>query len=192
MITTETNLGSLILSQVNAILEKTDYEDSEKLVDAILIAESIFLAGAGRSGLVDRFFAMRLMHLGLHPHLVGDTTTPALQGGDLLIAISNSGETLGPRIVMEKAKKIGATTVLITNANSTKSSMATIAAALVRLHVDDQLTLPLKEGEGINLAPMGTLFELAALVFLEGVIASIIHRKQLKEAELRKLHANLE
>lgn len=35
-----------------------------------------------------RGLAMRLMHLGFDSHVVGDTTTPALAAGGLLIASS--------------------------------------------------------------------------------------------------------
>ena len=37
--------------------------------------------GAGRSGLVAKAFAMRLMHLGLEAFVVGETITPALNKG---------------------------------------------------------------------------------------------------------------
>ena len=49
--------------------------------------------GAGRSGLAAKAFAMRLMHLGFNVYLVGETTTPAVQPDDLVIAVSGSGET---------------------------------------------------------------------------------------------------
>jgi Predicted sugar phosphate isomerase involved in capsule formation len=44
--------------------------------------------GAGRSGLVAKAFAMRLMHLGMISYVVGETITPALQTGDLIVVLS--------------------------------------------------------------------------------------------------------
>ncbi len=55
----------------------------------------VFVAGAGRSGLVLRMAAMRLMHLGMTVHVAGDTTTPAISSGDLLLVASGSGTTSG-------------------------------------------------------------------------------------------------
>ena len=39
--------------------------------------------------------AMRLMHLGLTVHVVGETTAPAIRSNDLLLAASGSGTTAG-------------------------------------------------------------------------------------------------
>jgi D-arabinose 5-phosphate isomerase GutQ len=40
--------------------------------------------------------------------------------------------------------------------------------------------------------PMGTVFELSTLVFLEATISHIIHEKGIAEEEMRARHANLE
>jgi 6-phospho-3-hexuloisomerase len=40
--------------------------------------------------------------------------------------------------------------------------------------------------------PMGTVFELSTLVYLEAVIAEIIFDKGLTEEGMRAIHANLE
>ena len=69
----------------------------------------VFVAGAGRSGLVLRMFAMRLMHFGPTVHVAGDTTTPAISSGDLLLVASGSGTTSG--VVNSRRETVfGATT----------------------------------------------------------------------------------
>jgi D-arabinose 5-phosphate isomerase GutQ len=40
--------------------------------------------------------------------------------------------------------------------------------------------------------PMGTVFELSTLTFLEATISQIIHEKGIPEEEMRARHANLE
>ncbi|MDF9393271.1 hypothetical protein [Methylococcus capsulatus] len=40
--------------------------------------------------------------------------------------------------------------------------------------------------------PMGTVFELSTLLFLEATISHIIHEKGIPEEEMRTRHANLE
>jgi len=44
----------------------------------ILDAKRIYVTGAGRSGLIARAFAMRLLHLGFDVFVVGETVTPAI------------------------------------------------------------------------------------------------------------------
>ena len=51
--------------------------------------------------------AMRLMHLGLTVHIAGDTTTPAITSGDLLLVASGSGTTSGVVKSAETARKPG-------------------------------------------------------------------------------------
>lgn len=63
------------------------------MIEEIRNSDRIFVVGTGRSELVGKAFAMRLMHLGFNVHVVGEVTTPAIRDKDCLIAISGSGET---------------------------------------------------------------------------------------------------
>jgi len=40
--------------------------------------------------------------------------------------------------------------------------------------------------------PMGSVFELSTLIFLEAVVSYIIHERNLTEEEMRAVHANME
>lgn len=68
-------------------------EDAEKLVNGILGAKKVFVAGAGRSGFMGKSFAMRMMHMGIDAYVPGETTTPNFEKDDILIIGSGSGET---------------------------------------------------------------------------------------------------
>lgn len=59
----------------------------------ILDAHRIFVTGLGRTGLMARGFAMRLMHLGRRVYHVGDVITPAIRKGDLLVICSRTGRS---------------------------------------------------------------------------------------------------
>ncbi|MGZ4892148.1 MAG: SIS domain-containing protein, partial [Halobacteriota archaeon] len=87
----------IIAANVQAIADEIDYYEVKTLVTDILAAQQnhkrLFVMGAGRSGLVVKGFAMRLMHLGFNVYVVGETVTPAVETDDLLIVISGSGET---------------------------------------------------------------------------------------------------
>jgi 6-phospho-3-hexuloisomerase len=82
-----------ILGELQAAIRATSLDAVEKLTEILLGARCTFVAGAGRSGLVAKAFCMRLMHLGLPAHPVGETATPALRRSDVLVVASGSGET---------------------------------------------------------------------------------------------------
>ena len=51
----------------------------------------IFVCGAGRCQYMLRAFCMRLMHLGFRAHVAGDTATPAVEPGDLVVIADGAG-----------------------------------------------------------------------------------------------------
>ena len=68
-------LGASIIANEKLVSQA----EMERFADAILKADRIFVAGAGRSGFVARAFANRLMHMGLTVYFVGEPTTPAIK-----------------------------------------------------------------------------------------------------------------
>ena len=85
----------LVLDEISEVFQRVDPAQVAALVTELRLADRIFVTGAGRSGLVLKMAAMRLMHLGLTVHVVGETTAPAIRAGDLLLAASGSGTTAG-------------------------------------------------------------------------------------------------
>ncbi|MDD1633694.1 MAG: 3-hexulose-6-phosphate synthase, partial [Methylococcaceae bacterium] len=104
----------LIIDKISGILAATDESYNLKLTNMLDSANRIFVSGAGRSGLVCKFFAMRLMHSGYDVSVVGEIVTPSIKRGDLLIIISGSGETEQLIAFTKKAKEVGANILLIT------------------------------------------------------------------------------
>lgn len=174
---------SLILTKITSILEATPDSHEKTLVEMLDNAKRIFISGAGRSKLVGNFFAMRLMHGGYDVSVVGEIVTPSIKSGDLLIIISGSGETEQLIAFTKKAKEIGAKIALISaKDDSTIGDMA-------------DLTLQIGRNEQygkVRGMPMGTVFELSTLVFLEATISHVIHEKGIEEEVMRSRHANLE
>ena len=74
-----------ILKELGQAVSGIREEELQKAADLILGAGQIFCDGLGRSGLSCKAFAMRLMHLGCRSYFVGETTTTAIQKGDLLL-----------------------------------------------------------------------------------------------------------
>ena len=175
-------------NHIRNIKKDLDLAKVQELIDAIEGARSIFVMGAGRSGFVAKAFAMRLMHLGYNVYVVGETVTPRIKKEDLPIAISGSGETTSVVNISRKAKElIGSKLVAITqNKDSTLAKMSDIVVLL------KGKTKTEKNDEIARIAPLGTMFELTALIFLDGLIAELMKIKNLTEKDLEARHAVLE
>ena len=187
---------SEILKHLQGSPKKLRSRQVHGFINALLGAKRVFVVGAGRSGLVVRAFAMRLMHLGVDVHVIGETITPALRNDDLLVAVSGSGETSFAVSAAKTAKGIGTKIAVITS--YPRSTLAKLSDYLITLpgrtkiasiksHLDRQIV-----GEYASLAPLGTLFEITTLVFLDSVIASLMVKLGQKEEELRARHATIE
>ncbi len=175
--------SKFILDKLSGILEVTDKSKSTQLLELVANAGRTFIGGAGRSLLVSRFFAMRLVHAGYNVNMIGEVVTPAIKAGDLLVLVSGSGgtETLLPFV--KKAKSVGAKLVVISMKKA--SPMADAADLVIQIGQDD--SFPLTKG-----MPMGSQFELSTLIFLEAAISELVHAKDLTEEGMRAIHANLE
>ncbi len=172
-------ISDKILGEINSILDQVGDEEVENLVNLLLKSERIFVSGLGRSGLVARSFAMRLMHLGLKVLVVGDITTPAIGTGDLLIAISGSGETCIIQHIVQKSKELNATILLITSKEN--ASIAEIS--------DHVLVLPdIKE----PVLPLKSAFEAATYILLDTAVIIVMDKTGITSGEMMQRHSNLE
>ncbi len=190
---------------VEFISKAIDYlkkEQVQAMIDLLVKAyrensrRKILIMGAGRSGLVGRAFAMRLLHLGYNVYVLGDTIVPSIGKDDIVIAISGSGRTKLIVTAAEAAKKVGAKVIAITSyPDSPLGKLADIVVEVPgRTKAATEIDYFARQILGIHepLAPLGTLFEDTALVFLDGVIVELMHRLGKNEEELRSRHANIE
>ncbi len=74
-----------VLAEITTCLHLVSGESLAQAGAMIEDAPRIFVSGAGRSGLIMRALGTRLMHLGKTVHVVGESTTPSIQAGELLI-----------------------------------------------------------------------------------------------------------
>ncbi|KPD00710.1 3-hexulose-6-phosphate isomerase [Geobacillus sp. BCO2] len=108
------NLIETIFLEIEQVFSKFEHRNIEYVVACLQKAKRIFVTGEGRSGLMGKAFAMRLMHLGAMVYVVGETVTPSIQSGDTLIAISGSGETKQTVWIAEKARQLGCKVIAFT------------------------------------------------------------------------------
>jgi len=156
----------------------------------------VLVMGAGRSGLVGRSFAMRLLHLGYNAYVLGETIVPAIGEKDIAIAISGSGRTKLILTAAEAAKEAKATLITITSyADSPIGKISDVVVEIPgRTKYSNNEDYFARQILGITepLAPLGTLFEDTTQVFLDGIVADLMVRLKKTEEDLRVVHANIE
>ena len=189
-------IANFILNALNVLRKPQVEKFVDLLVEVYRSHKKVLVMGAGRSGLVGRAFAMRLKHLGFDVYVLGDTIVSPVKQGDVVIAISGSGRTALIVTAAEAAKSVGAKIVAITT--FVDSPLARIADIVVEVpgrtkvsRVEDYFA---RQVLGLHepLAPLGTLFEDTTMVFLDAVVAELMHRLGKSEEDLRQSHANIE
>lgn len=174
------------LSACFADLEEDQLKDMETRIRQ---ADKIFVAGAGRSLMMIRGLAMRLMHMGFRSYVVGETVTPAIEPGDLLIIASGSGSTGTLTVIAEKCKKIGAELALITTMPD--SPIGKLADCIVEVKA---ATTKSDANTRKTFQPGANTFEQSVLLIGDAIFIDIISDGNLEEKNeiLMKKHANLE
>lgn len=175
------------LSEIGAVFDSLSADAADRMCDEILRARRIACYGVGREGLMMKALCMRLMHLGLDAHMVGDMTTPPVGTGDLLIASAGPGVFSTVMALLTVAREAGARTMVVT-AQPTGPAPA-IADVVIALPAQ---TMANDRGGPASLLPMGSLYEAAQLVFFD--LISILLREKTGQSpdQMRARHTNLE
>ncbi|MFP4052510.1 MAG: SIS domain-containing protein [Phycisphaerae bacterium] len=171
--------GRELLARISTVMEEADWAAILELARMIPTVNRSFITGAGRSGLVARSFGMRLMHAGLPVFIPGETITPAAAEGDLLVAISCTGQTGYTEYLAGRAKSLGARVVVLTS--QPDSPLGSIA--------DKVVVIPACAEDIVTRA---AVFEHAASLCLDAVFNVLSKVLKLDAATYQKRHANLE
>ncbi len=175
-----------IAAEVRDALSYTRGEELDRLVDAIMSSRRIFCTGQGRSGLVMKAFGMRLVHLGLNAHVVGESTTPAIEPGDLLVTITGSGQTRTTFAIVEAAEDRGADIAVLTA--HPDSPVCEMAGIVVEVHAP----ITSDSDHDRSIQPPGSLFEQTALLLCDAMVMALMQPLGTTEDEMRARHTKLE
>ena len=170
-----------VLRELGEIAGRLKQAELEALADRILEADRVYVTGMGRSGLMARAFAMRLMHLGLSVHVVGETTTPSIEEGDLLLCCTRYGRSGSLLHYIRMAHAANATAAVITMDPGSPMAKEAEDVLLVPVGADDETRQPL-----------GTLFEQFLLLTLDALVIVLMEKRGFTEREMARLHTNLE
>jgi len=183
----QADLLDVVLSEITGVVQRVEREDIRRLTDVLAGAPRIFAAGEGRSGFMAKAFAMRLMHLGLPVHVIGESTTPSVQRGDVLVAISGSGTTTGTVRVAQQTVTVGAAVHAVTT--DPDSPLATLAATVLLLPAATKYRRP---GESETVQPLSSLFDQVTHIALDVVCLLLAQRQGVDNVAAAAAHANTE
>ena len=183
-----TQYAKEIVDELAHVVHSISETDTKQFAERILQAKKIFIAGAGRSGLMARAFAMRLMQMGFETYVVGETITPNIDEDDILILGTGSGETKSLVLMAEKAKKLNASIAVATIfRHSTIGKLADLSVVLPAQPKTGGV-----DGGYKSIQPMGALFEQSLLVFYDAVILQLMAMQGADSDTMFTRHANLE
>jgi len=177
----------LIRSRIDDVLREVDRVVREVDVDALMVllaamgnVRRTFFAGQGRSGLVARAVAMRWMHMGVTAYVAGETVTPAIGAGDVLVCLSASGRTAATVDHARTARAAGARIVVLT-----ATPGGPVAAT-------SDLVVVIPAGTGVATRQhAGSLFEQACLILGDALCGVFQEMHGVPDRELNRRHANL-
>ncbi|MBU7567323.1 6-phospho-3-hexuloisomerase [Weissella hellenica] len=170
------------VNEVMSLVKETQLVEAEKIIDK---NKRIFILGAGRSGLMAKGFAMRLMHIGYSVFVIGETITPSIQPGDVLIAVSGSGKTGSVLNPSKKAKENDVKVVSVTSdANSPLGQIG-----------DATIVVPgaTKSGDGVkSIQLLSTLFDQSVHITLDVLCLMLSRRDNISNDTAKATHSNME
>jgi 6-phospho-3-hexuloisomerase len=180
-------MATQAIREVGAVLAALASTDAERMCNEILHARRIACYGVGREGLMMKAFCMRLMHLGLNAHVVGDMTTPPIGEGDLLIVSAGPGAFSTVLALMGVAKESGSRTMVVTAQPQGKAAQqADVVICLPAQTMANDQTAP------TSILPMGSLYEAAQLVFFDLISIMLRDKTGQTPEDMRRRHTNLE
>ncbi len=157
-----------------------DFDRAVELIDAC--GGRVVLTGMGKSGIICRKIAATMRSTGtpalfMHPAEAIHGDLGMVAGGDLVVAISNSGTTDEILNLVAVLRRIGVVLIAITS--NPESPLATTAD----LHLDVGVR---REACPMNLAP--TASTTAALALGDALAMSVSVKKGFKEEDFARLH----
>ena len=170
-----------VLAEMRDVFGRMPADAVPQLAHEIANAPRILICGVGRNGFVLQAFAMRLMHLGLDAHFVGQIATPPIRKGDLLLAALAMGRLPTADAIIASAKAAGARIAVI-SARPELVQAADLVVPLPAQTMADPMT---------SILPLGSPFELALSLLCDLAVVELMTRLGRSNADLAARHTNL-
>ncbi len=183
--------ASRSLEELGGVMNALSSSEIEGMERELLGAGRIALYGVGREGLVMRALAMRLYHLGVDAHVVGDMSCPPLGRGDLLAVSAGPGAFSTVIALMRTARGAGARTAVFTAQPSGEAPG--MADRVLTVPAQTMATDTAEGGaERASVLPMGSLYEIALWLTADLLVRDLQERRGTGYQAMRARHTNLE
>lgn len=178
-----------VSGEVQSVLNNVSEEEAVTLSELLIQAKRIFVFGEGRSGLMAKAFAMRLMHGGFTVFVVGETVTPSIQEDDLLVLISGSGSSAMIVSLVDTAMKVNATLSLVTTNRTSYAAKQSECVLIVPAATKNRET-----SEAKTIQPLGNQFDQSVHLLLDSIIIYTLEQSpdSVSNEEMKNQHTNLE
>lgn len=166
------------LDELRSLVNAIDETQLDAAARVLAQAPRIFFTGAGRSGLSARATAMRLMHIGKQSYVVGETATPAVEHGDVLVVVTSSGRGC----VLEHAtlaRTVGASVVVFSSRENDATALSDVSVI-----VPARSVVPTQQYAG-------SLFEQGCLIVGDAICRSVQSLLNVPDSALDARHANI-
>ena len=176
-------------------LSKTKhFEHTQKFIDLVYDGlkkkRKFFLLASGRSAFILQCFATRLVHLGADVFMVTNLgSIPALSNDDILIVLSGSGTT---SIVVSLLKNYVNTAKpfgIVSITSHPETIIGRVGDITIRLKGRSKRDKVDLHDDTAILTPEGTMFEIAAFVYLDAIIAELAIKMGKTNADMLKIHS---
>jgi 6-phospho-3-hexuloisomerase len=176
-------------------LSKTKhFEHTQKFIDLVYDGlkkkRKFFLLASGRSAFILQCFATRLVHLGADVFMVTNLgSIPALTNDDILIVLSGSGTT---SIVVSLLKNYVNTAKpfgIVSITSHPETIIGRVGDITIRLKGRSKRDQVDFHDDTAILTPEGTMFEIAAFVYLDAIIAELAIKMGKTNADMLKIHS---
>jgi len=172
-----------ILTEIEDVIHKVKTEELVRFASQITKDKRIFVDGEGRSGLMAKGFAMRLMHLGYTVYVVGETITPAVGTNDVFIVVSGSGESSNVLADTNKAVNKGNSVLVVTSKlNSSIANLADIVLIVPGTIKSDSV-----DNRG-SIQLLSSLFDQSLHIVLDVICLMLSKRDQVSNQEATTNH----
>lgn len=162
----------------------------DMVYDGLIKKRKFFLLASGRSAFILQCFATRLVHLGADVYMVTNLgSIPALSNDDILIVLSGSGTT---SIVVSLLKNYVNTAKpygIISITSHPETIIGRVGDITIKLKGRSKRDKVDLHDDTAILTPEGTMFEIAAFVYLDAIIAELAIKMGKTNADMLKKHS---
>ena len=170
------------------------FEHTRKFIDVVydglIKKRKFFLLASGRSAFILQCFATRLVHLGADVYMVTNLgSIPALSNEDILIVLSGSGTTSIVVSLLKNYVNTAKPYAIVSITSHPETIIGRVGDITIKLKGRSKRDKVDLHDDTAILTPEGTMFEIAAFVYLDAIIAELAIKMGKTNADMLRRHS---